>query len=177
MLTSKLLRVELFDFSAVIIYDSTHEIRIIVEQFSILIFNCLNKNQQNQNNYYFHLINININNSVIIIGQMQSNSLIIPQIQIQLLNKQEVNVIFQLEVQLENETDELTINLIVKTLKNMGFPLRNQFIMYTSQAYNINILCGYDPFNSNIVLQKEDYQKGLIISVIDSQKPLINQLV
>jgi hypothetical protein len=42
---------------------------------------------------------------------------------------------------------------------------------------NINILCGYDPFNSVITLQKEDYEKGLILSVLDGKKPLINQLV
>jgi hypothetical protein len=38
----------------------------------------------------------------------------------------------------------------------------------------MNILCGYDPFNSLIKIQKEDFEKGLIISIIDNQKPIIN---
>lgn len=103
------------------------------------------------------------------------NVVVIPQIQIQLLNKQEVNVIFQLEV--EKEEEELSVNCVVRQLKNMGFPLRNNFIMYTSQLSQVNVLCGYDPFNSLIPLHKEDYEKGLVLSVLDGKKPLINQLV
>ncbi len=103
------------------------------------------------------------------------NVVVIPQVQIQLLTKQAVNVIFQLEI--EKDAEELRVNCVVRQLKNMGFPLRNNFIMYTSQVSQVNVLCGYDPFNSVIPLHREDFEKGLVLSVLDGKKPLINQLV